>query len=134
MVVPLRKRLYGWGSVGTTFAYGETYGSVNLGVGLMMKLGLVPNVELSYAFGASPTLWALRPGVTWFMPVPVLRPFVGAYYTHWYVSDLPDENGVGGRLGFSLGPIQLSATYDRALNCETNCDSWSPQVAFGMSL
>ena len=69
-----------------------------------------------------------------FMPVPVLRPFVGAYYTHWFVNDLADQNGVGGRVGASFGPIQLSATYDRALNCETNCDSWSPQVAFGMSL
>ena len=43
-------RLYSWGSVGTTFAYGQTYGSANLGVGYMfLPSGLAPNVEVGYA-------------------------------------------------------------------------------------
>jgi hypothetical protein len=129
-----RGKLYTWGSVGTTFAYGETYGSANLGVGYLMRRGLAPNVELGYAFGNSPTIWALRPGVTWFAPLP-LSPYIGAYYTRWFVSDLPDENGVGARLGVSLGRVlSLGVTYDRALNCSTNCDSWSPQISAGFSM
>jgi len=134
--VPLRKKLYWWGSAGTTFAYGETYGNVNLGVGYLMKRGITPNVEVSYMFGNTPTVWALRPGVTWFAPIPRLRPYVGAYYTRWFVgSGQDDQNGVGARLGISLGRvISLSVTYDRALDCDRNCDIWSPMVSAGMSL
>jgi hypothetical protein len=131
---PPRGRIYAWGSVGTTFAYGQTYGSANVGVGYLMKAGITPNAELSYAFGSSPTMWILRPGVTWFMPVPRLNPYVGAYLTHWFVSDRSDENGVGARAGFSLGRlISLGVTYDRALNCSKNCEIWSPQVSASIS-
>ncbi len=134
--VPLRKKIFGWGSVGTTFAYGETYGSANLGLGYRMKLGITPNVEASYMFGNTPTVWALRPGVTWYSSIPVLRPYFGVYYTHWFVSgDLPDQDGVGGRLGISLGRLlSLGVTYDRALSCEKNCDIWTPQITAGLSL
>jgi hypothetical protein len=129
-----RNRLFTWGSVGTTFAYGETYGSANVGAGLMMRRGITPNVEVSYAFGADPNIWALRPGVTWYSRLP-FQPYLGVYYSRWFVSDLPDENGVGARVGFSLGRIlSLGLTYDRALDCSTDCDSWSPQVSAGFAL
>lgn len=133
--VPLRKKLYGWGSVGTTFAYGETYGSANLGVGYQLKAGITPNVEASYMFGNSPTIWALRPGVTWYSRLP-FKPYLGAYYTHWFVGNgFSDQNGVGGRAGLSiLRVMQLGVTYDRAFNCSKNCDAWSPQISAGVSL
>jgi hypothetical protein len=101
-----------------------------------MKNGITPNVEASYMFGNSPTVWALRPGVTWFLPIRVLSPYIGAYYTHWFVSgDQPDQDGVGGRAGFSLGRrISLGVTYDRALDCSSNCDIWTPMVSAGVSL
>jgi hypothetical protein len=131
---PARKRLYTWGSVGTTFAYGQTYGNVSVGAGLMMQRGLTPNVELSYNFGPSPTLWTLRPGVTWFLSLP-FHPYVGAYYTHWFVSGRSDQNGVGGRAGLSLGRvISLAVTYDHALGCSHDCDIWTPQVSAGLTL
>jgi hypothetical protein len=130
-----RGTLYTWGSVGTTFAYDNTYASANLGVGYIMKLGITPNVELSYAFGSDPNVWSLRPGVTWFMPVPMLSPYVGAYYARWFVSGLDDRNGVGGRAGISLGRLlSLGVTYERALDCDRNCDVWSPQISAGLSL
>src|ERR671926_151243 len=44
------RRLYSWASVGTTFAYGTTYGSANAGAGLLLQHGIAPNVELGYAF------------------------------------------------------------------------------------
>jgi hypothetical protein len=130
-----RLPIYTWGSVGTTFAYDHTYGSLNLGVGVLWKAGLAPNVELSYAFGNDPTLWTLRPGVTWFLPLP-LQPYVGGYFTHWFVgSNLPDQNGVGGRAGLSLGRvISLGVTYDHALSCSTNCDIWTPQISASLSM
>jgi len=133
---PWRKNLYTWGSVGTTFAYGNAYGSLNAGAGYMMKHGLLPNLELSYNFGAEPTLWTVRPGVTWFLPLQVGHPYVGAYYTHWFVGgSLPDQDGVGGRAGFSIGrALSVGVTYDRAFNCSHDCDIWTPQVSAGFSL
>jgi hypothetical protein len=130
------RRLYSWASVGTTFAYGTTYGSANVGAGLLMQHGIAPNVELGYAFGSSPTLWTLRPGVTWYMPVPVFQPYVGTYYTHWFVGgNQQDQNGIGGRAGISLGRvISLGVTYDHALDCNQNCNIWSPQISAGLSL
>ncbi|HZX92998.1 MAG TPA: hypothetical protein VFE90_00670 [Myxococcales bacterium] len=128
-------RPYSWGSVGTTFAYGQTYGSANLGVGWLMRNGIAPNVELGYAFGGSPTMWSLRPGVTWYMPIAAVQPYVGAYYSHWFVGGAaPDQDGIGGRAGFSVGRVlSLGMTYDHALGCNQNCDSWSPQISAGYS-
>lgn len=129
-------RLYSWASIGTTFAYGQTYGSANAGVGYLMLHGIAPNVEVGYAFGNTPTLWSLRPGVTWYMPVPVVRPYVGTYYTHWFVgSGFPDQDGIGGRAGFSLGRVvTFGVTYDHMFGCNQNCDAWTPQISAGLSL
>jgi hypothetical protein len=133
---PARKKIYTWASVGTSFAYGQTYGNVSAGAGLLLQKGIAPNVELSYSFGQSPELWTLRPGVTWYMPVPRFQPYIGAYYTHWFVGGgFPDQNGVGGRAGVSLGRvITLAVTYDHALNCSHDCDIWTPQISAGFSL
>jgi hypothetical protein len=134
--VPWTRRLFSWASVGTTFAYGTTYGSANVGAGLLMQHGIAPNVELGYAFGSDPSLWTVRPGVTWYMPLPTFRPYVGTYYTHWFVGgNLQDQNGIGGRAGISLGRvISLGVTYDHAFDCNQNCDIWSPQISAGLSL
>src|SRR4051794_9591820 len=128
-------RIYSWASVGTTFAYGHTYASANVGAGWMMRNGIAPNVELGYAFGNSPTLWVLRPGITWYMPLAMVRPYVGAFYTHWFVGDgLADQNGIGARAGISLGrALSLGVTYERALGCSQNCDLWAPQLSVGGS-
>jgi hypothetical protein len=129
-----RGKLYTWGSIGTTFAYGNTYGSLNLGLGYLMKAGITPNAELSYSFGASPTIWSFRPGLTWYLPVPVLSPYIGGFYTHWFVSgDQPDQDGLGARAGFSLGLVSLGITYEKALSCSKNCEAWTPQIAAGLS-
>jgi hypothetical protein len=78
----------------------------------------------------------LRPGVTWFMPIKVLNPYVGAYYTHWFVGgEAPDQDGVGARAGFSLGRmISLGVTYDRAFDCTRDFDIWTPQISAGLSM
>src|SRR5262249_31327478 len=128
-------RLYSWASFGTTFAYGQTYGNANVGVGWLMRNGIAPNVEVGYAFGNSPTLSTVRPRVTWFMPLPMIRPYIGASYPHWFVGDgLADQNGIGGRAGLSLGRVlSLGVTYDHALGCDRNCDSWAPTLSAGIS-
>jgi hypothetical protein len=124
-------RLYTWGGVGATFAYGQTYGNLNLGLGyLLLRSGIAPNVEASYSFGASPTFWVLRPGVTWFMPVRVVNPYLGAYWASWYPTsgDYSNQNGVGLRAGLSLRRFSVGVTYERALNCSRYCDVVTPII------
>ncbi|HYV66212.1 MAG TPA: hypothetical protein VE964_08205 [Myxococcales bacterium] len=133
---PWKGRLYSWASVGTTFAYGTTYGSANVGVGYLMRYGIAPNVEAGYTFGNTPTFWTVRPGVTWYMPLPLVHPYVGGYYTHWFVgSGFPDQDGIGGRAGLTLfRALTLGVTYDHALGCSRNCDVWTPLISAGLSL
>jgi len=132
---PRQRKFYTWGSVGTSFAYGNTYWNASLGVGYLMRHGLTPNVEVSYAFGESPTITSLRPGVIWYLPVKRIQPYVGVHYTHWFVGDdFPDQDGVGGRAGVSIGRmLSLGVVYDRALDCDQDCDVWYPQVTAGVS-
>lgn len=124
---------YGWVSGGTTFAYNQTYASINVGAGWLMRNGLAPNVEVGSAFGNTPTLWSVRPGVSWFLPIPGVQPFIGAYYTHWFVTDgFADQNGVGGRAGVSIGSVlAVGVNYDHLLSCNANCDSWTPVISAG---
>jgi hypothetical protein len=124
-------KLYTWGGLGATFAYGQTYGSLTLGAGyLLLRSGIAPNLEASYSFGATPNFWVLRPGVTWYLSVPVVNPYVGAYYATWYPTsgDFSNQNGVGARAGISLKRFSLGVTYDRALNCSRNCDVVTPII------
>jgi len=124
-------RLYAWGGAGATFAYGQTYGNLNIGVGyLLLRSGIAPNVEASYSFGATPDFWVLRPGVTWFLPVSFLNPYIGAYWASWYPTsgDYPNQNGVGARAGVSLKRFSLGVTYERAFHCSRNCDVVTPII------
>ena len=130
-------KLYTWGALGTTFTAGQTYANLTVGAGyLLIRTGLAPNMELSYSFGQTPTIWALRPGVSWYMQIPVLHPYLGAYYARWFVgSGHPDENAVGARGGISLGRfISLGVTYERVLDCSHSCDAWSPVITAGASM
>jgi hypothetical protein len=128
-------RVYAWGTVGPTFAYGNTYGSLGLGVGYRMPSNLAPNVELTYNFGPEPTFWTLRPGVTWFIPISLGHPFIGGYLTHWFVNDAGDRNGIGARAGFSIGRIlSFAITYDHAIGCSQSCDLWTPSLTAGITL
>ncbi len=128
-----RRPIYIWGSAGFTVAYGKAYWNLGVGGGYFLPAGLLANLELSRAFGSSPAFTAFRPGITWFAPLP-LRPFVGAYYTHWFVDGRGDRDGFGGRAGLSLLPfLSLALSYDRSFNCNHNCTAWTPQVTAGLT-
>jgi hypothetical protein len=132
-----RGKLYTWGAIGTTFTAGHTYANLTAGAGYyLLRNGLAPNLEVSYSFGETPTIWALRPGLTWYMQLPVIHPYLGAYYARWIVgSGQPDQNAVGARGGISLGRfISLGATYERVLDCSRNCDAWAPMITAGASM
>src|SRR5262249_32212265 len=128
-------QLYTWLSGGTPSACGQTYANASLGAGYILPSGLAPTAELGSSFGASPTLWVFRPGLTYFLPIPFFSPYVGAFYTRWFVGDgFPDQTGIGGRAGFSLGHfLSFGVIYDHMLGCNVDCDGWSPILSAGAS-
>ena len=136
------RRLRIWGTLGASFAYGQSAVSLGAGVGYFVYGGLLPSLGLGLAFGSSPTVFLVKPGLDWFLPVPGgIVPFVGGYYAHWFVSGgyLP-QDAWGARGGFSfaqVGPatLLLGIAYERVFtNCIGVCAYWVPQVAAGIAL
>jgi hypothetical protein len=136
------RRLRVWGTLGATFAYGQSAVSLGAGVGYLVYGGLLPALDVGLAFGDSPTVFMLKPGLDWFLPVPGgVVPFVGGYYAHWFVSGgyLP-QDAWGARAGFSfasVGPatLLLGIAYERVFtNCSGSCAYWVPQVAAGFAI
>jgi hypothetical protein len=130
---PARHQVYVWATTGPTFAYDKAFWSASVGAGYHIQAGLAPNVELAHTFFNSPTMWILRPGITWFVPVP-FHPYIGGYFMHWFVNGGADRSGIGFRAGFSLGPIvSLAITYDHAISCGLHCDAWTPEISAGVA-
>jgi hypothetical protein len=136
------RRLRVWGTLGATFAYGQSAVSLGAGVGYFVYAGFLPSLDLGFAFGSTPTVFMLKPGLDWFLPVPGgVVPFVGGYYAHWFVSGgyLP-QDAWGARAGFSfasVGPATflLGIAYEKVFtNCTGTCAYWVPQVAAGFAL
>jgi hypothetical protein len=136
------RRLRIWGTLGATLAYGQSAVSLGAGVGYFVHGGLLPSLDVGLAFGSAPTVFMLKPGLDWFLPVRGgVVPFVGGYYAHWFVSGgyLP-QDAWGARAGFSfasVGPATflLGIAYERVFtNCTGTCSYWIPQVAAGFAL
>lgn len=141
-VEPTVRRVRIWGNLGATWAYGATYVSVGAGAGYLLDPGFLPSLDVAFSFGAEPVVLQLKPGLDWFPPVPGrMRPYVGAYYAHWFVSGgyLPqDAWGVRGGLSLAQGgPAMLlvGVAYERVFSgCTGTCGYLIPQLAVGFAL
>jgi hypothetical protein len=136
------RRLRIWGTLGATWAYGYSAVSLGAGIGYFVYGGLLPSLDVGLAVGSSPTVFLLKPGLDWFLPVHGrIVPYVGGYYAHWFVSGgyLP-QDAWGARAGFSfasVGPATflLGIAYERVFtNCFGTCAYWVPQIAAGFAL
>ena len=136
------RRIRVWANLGATWTYGASYVNIGAGVGYVVYAGLLPTFDVSWSFGASPTILMLKPGLDWFLPLPGrIRPYVGAYYAHWFVGNgYADQDAWGVRGGFSfaqVGPavLLLGIAYERVFtNCWGTCSYWVPQIAAGFAL
>jgi len=136
------RRLRVWVNAGTTWAYGNSYFNLGAGAGYEVIAGLAPVLDLSWSIGPSPMVFGLKPGLDWFVPLPGrVRPYVGAYYAHWFVGGgFPDQDAWGARGGLSFaqaGPatFSLGVAYEKVFtNCTGSCEYWIPQVSAGFSL
>jgi hypothetical protein len=121
-------------SAGAGSNFSQTYFTLGGTVGYGLGFGLELSLGGSYWLGATPAIFKLAPGLTWHMPLPLVRPYVGAFYDHWFVGGgFPDQNGIGARAGLtlmSLGPASVGAgvAYERLLSCSANCDVWWPEA------
>ena len=126
-------------SAGVGRAYGQTYYQLGGRLGYDVGFGITPEMGLAYWGGASPSFWQLSPGLTWYFPVPLLRPYLGGFYAHDFVgSGLPDQDGIGVRGGIGLlgaGPVSVNIgiAYERRLSCPADCDTWWPEASAGVS-
>jgi hypothetical protein len=126
-------------SAGVGSAYGQIYYQVGARVGYELALGLTPEVGLAYWGGATPTFYQLSTGVTWYLPLPVFRPYLGGFYAHDFVSSgFPDQDSLGVRGGIGVlgtGPLSVNVgfAYERRLSCPANCDTWWPEASAGIA-
>jgi hypothetical protein len=117
-----------------------------LGAGLSYYLfdGLSLGLDGDVWLGDDPSVYTLTPQARYVLYfVPLLKPYVGAFYRHYFIgSPYDDLNSVGGRAGVYLvtgggGYLGLGALYEKFLSCDdtfTDCDSWYPELTVGFSL
>ncbi len=136
------RRLRLWGTLGGTVSQGQGALSLGAGVGYFVVGGLLPTLDLSLAVANGGTVFQLKPGLDWFLPVPGgIVPYLGGYWAHAFASGLylpQDAWGVRGGLSFaSVGPATflVGVAYERVYtNCVGTCGYWVPQVAAGFAL
>jgi len=123
-------------SIGAGSSYGNTYFLVGARIGRELAAGLALEIDGQYWAGETPSLGKLAPGLTWYSP---FRVYLGAYYARWFVgSGFPDQDAVGARAGYTLLSrgrtfAGVGVSYERALGCSSNCDSWWPEASVGVS-
>lgn len=124
--------------------FGNDYLVLGAGLGSYVLDGLEVGAEYEQWFLADPMIGKLSPQaryVLWF--VPVLKPYVGTFYRHWFISDgFDDVDTVGARAGafyvsgggsyFGLGVV-----YEKILDCQGSGDDCSdvyPELVLAISL
>jgi len=126
-------------SAGIGSAYGQTYYELGGRLGYDLGLGFTPEVGIAYWGGGTPSFVQLAPGITWYAPLPILRPYLGGFYAHDFVSSgFPDQDALGARAGVGLigaGPLSINIgfAYERRLSCSIDCDTWWPEASAGFS-
>ena len=132
--------------LGTASTINDNYLILGAGLGYFIVNGLEVGLDYEAWLFAEPVLHRLSPEARYvFHMVPVIKPYAGVFYRRTFVTDGGDDyNQMGGRLGAYYVPksgrmyIGGGAVYERQLDCTSNefvdCDSWYPEISFGISL
>jgi hypothetical protein len=131
--------------VGAGWIGSDEYLILGAGAGYFLVDGLEAGLDYEAWLFGSPVLNRLSPEVRYvFHMVPVIKPYVGGFYRHTFVSnDYKDLNSLGARLGLYYVPrgggmyLGGGAVYERYLNCSSgefvDCDDWYPEIFVGIS-
>ena len=130
---------------GSVSAGSRDYIIFGAGVSYYVLDGLAVGLDGEVWLAEDPTVYTLTPQARYVLYfVPVVKPYVGAFYRHYFLTDeFDDIDSIGGRVGAYIVPgggsyIGLGAVYEKQLGCEDNgfrdCDSWYPELTIGFAL
>ena len=126
---------------GSGGAFGNRYLVVGAGLGYYVFDGLEVGLEVDVWFGQEPTITRLTPQTRYVLYfVPVLKPYVGAFYSHWFVGGGRDDaDTAGGRVGafwvsgggsyFGGGVVHEVILSE----CTVDCSDTYPEISVSIS-
>src|SRR5262245_7813760 len=128
-------------SGGTGYAFDETYFVIGLGVSYYVLDGLNVGLSIESWTGADPKFYKVTPSAQYvFYQVPMLKPYVGAFYRRTYYSGgIPDIDSVGGRAGAYLQAgrnayLGAGVVYESYVDCNKavyrSCSDTYPELSF----
>jgi hypothetical protein len=132
--------------VGTGSTINEQYMILGGGVGYFLLNGLEVGLDYEAWFLGDPVMHRVSPETKYvFHMVPVIKPYVGVFYRHTFVTGGYDDfEHVGARGGLFILPrggglfVGGGAVYERLLDCEDNslvdCDAVYPEIFVGVSI
>jgi hypothetical protein len=124
----------------------DDYLILGAGVGYFIVDGLEIGLDYEAWIAGDPVMNRLSPETRYvFHMVPAIKPYVGAFYRHTFVTDdIEDFDQLGGRVGAYLVPrggrlyAGGGAVYERLLDCSSgalvDCDTVYPEIFIGFSL
>ncbi len=141
--VPARAEPYDQGkisvSVGGSLSSsgGKPVFVIGAGAGYFVLRGLELGLSGATWFGVDPRISQITPGVRYiFWMVPVVQPYLGGFYRHWFVhAGEPDFDTVGGRTGLLIntgGPLHvgIGVVYEHVITrCSTGCGRVYPELS-----
>jgi len=127
---------------GTQSNFGMQYIWIGAGVEFFVLDGVGVSLAGLYEFGGGPSIGELSPGLRYVaQPLvgkwPVV-PYVGTFYSHWFVGGAnPDVNAIGARAGLLYVSGQLvlglGAAVSHQLSCTSMCDTVYPDLTLGVA-
>lgn len=117
----------------------DSYFTLSAGVGYFVLKGLELGLATEFSLGRDPFVGTVSPRLTYYLhQIPVIHPYIGAFYSHWFIGDgFDDLDSIGARAGVVSinGPLLLAigAVYETILNCDVCDDEWYPEISIGIS-
>lgn len=129
---------------GSQTAFGQRYFAIGGGAGYFVLDGVEVGLSGQYQWGDGPSITRLSPALRYVaQPLvgvwPVI-PYVGVFYSHWFIGDMiPDEDAIGGRTGllYVSGSVVLGlgVAYEHLVSeCTTNCSAVYPDLTIAVAL
>ncbi|MCA9564594.1 MAG: hypothetical protein KC561_13950 [Myxococcales bacterium] len=126
---------------GTSVGFGSHYFVIGAGVGYFVMDGWEVAVDSPFWLGESPFVSQLSPSTTYYFHwLPVVHPYTGVFYRHWFVGDDIDDIDT---LGFRVGAVFTASTnfyagggvvYESVVSeCDENCTDVYPEFRVGLS-
>lgn len=128
---------------GSQTTLGFRYFVIGGGVGYYVLDGVELGLAAQHQFGDGPSISNLRPSVRYVAQPLVGRwplvPYVGGFYSHWFIGDqLADVDAVGARTGllYVSGSLilGLGVVYERIVSACTACDDVYPDFTISLAL